>query len=161
MSTIAGDFLENSCPGNAMPIWPVQPTKWDDTSWSSSTQSHPEQLPWNSFWHPACMQPPVNFLISIWFPQGVVQSLCSIRRFKAKEVCWWSIGAFGCIELLMMTCGPRSSVSLLSCSLSNRSSWIKMCCLNHILAKICLDLLHPGLEVLLKSLKAAFCCKES
>ena len=36
-----------------------------------------------------------------------------------------------------------------------------MCCLNHILAKICLDLLHPGLEVLLKSLKAALRCQES
>ena len=31
----------------------------------------------------------------------------------------------------------------------------------NLIAKACLDLLHPGLEVLLKPLKAAFRCKES
>ena len=37
-----------------------------------------------------------------------------------------------------------------------------MTCLNlNVIAKACLDLLHPGLEVLLKPLKAAFRCKES
>ena len=38
---------------------------------------------------------------------------------------------------------------------------MKFIFLNLISVKICLDLLHPGLEVLLKTLKAAFRCKES
>ena len=73
---------------------------------------------------------------------------------------WWMVMKTNPFE--NKTCGPRSSVSRLSCSLSNSSSWYKekRCSSKNFCVITCLDFLHPWLEMFFKALLPTLGCKK-